>query len=76
MTGELDNSSAHAVETRSDLAELDIPTGLVFIPGAPHAFLGQQRAFNNCVEAADDFFAKHLKIEAQPKLQSNLMISP
>ena len=61
MTGELDDSSTHAVETRAELEKLGIPTGLVVIPGAPHAFLGQQRAFNNCVEAADDFFAKHLK---------------
>lgn len=61
MTGELDDSSTHAVETRAELEKLGIPTGLVLIPGAPHAYLGQQRAFNECVEAADDFFTTHLK---------------
>jgi len=61
MAGELDDPSTHADETRADLEKLGIPTGLVLIPGAPHAFLGQQKAFNDCVVAADDFFAKHLK---------------
>lgn len=59
--GELDDPSTHADETRADLEKLGIPTGLVLIPGAPHAFLGQQKAFNHCVETADDFFSKHLK---------------
>jgi len=61
MAGELDDPSTHADEARADLEKLGIPTGLLLIPGAPHAFLGQQKAFNHCVEAADDFFAEHLK---------------
>jgi arylsulfatase A len=61
MTGELDDASTHADETRADLVKLGIATGLVVIPKAPHAFLGQQRAFDLCVESSAAFFAKHLK---------------
>jgi acetyl esterase/lipase len=64
MAGELDDPGTHADETRADLEKLGIASGLALIPGAPHAFLGQQKAFNHCVEAADDFFAGHLKSPA------------
>jgi len=61
MAGELDDPSTHADETRVDLEKLGIPTGFASIPQAPHAFLGQQKAFDTCVAACDEFFAKHLK---------------
>lgn len=61
MAGELDDPSTHADEARSDLEKLSIPTGLTLIPQAPHAFLGQQKAFDTCVSACDAFFTKHLK---------------
>jgi acetyl esterase/lipase len=61
MTGELDDTSTHADETRPDLEKLGIPTGLTLIPQAPHAFLGQQKAFDACVEVCANFFTKHLK---------------
>ena len=61
MTGELDDPSTHADETRADLEKLGIPTDLTIIPQAPHAFLGQQRAFDTCVSACDAFFTRHLK---------------
>jgi acetyl esterase/lipase len=61
MNGALDDPSTHAVEVRGDLEKLGIATGLILLPDAPHAFLNQQKAFNLCVEAADDFFATHLK---------------
>ena len=61
MAGELDDTSTHADETRPDLEKLGIPTGLVLIPQAPHAFLGQQKAFNACVSASVKFFSKHLR---------------
>lgn len=61
MTGELDDPSTHADETRADLVKLGIPTDLTIIPQAPHAFLGQQRAFDTCVSACDAFFTRHLK---------------
>ena len=64
MTGELDDVSTHADETRPDLEKLGIPTGLTLIPQAPHAFLGQQKAFDTCVSASVDFFTKHLKKKA------------
>jgi arylsulfatase A len=60
MTGERDDASTHADETRLDLVRLGIPTGLVLIPQAPHAFLGQQGAFDTCVGASVEFFTKHL----------------
>ena len=61
MTGELDDPSTHADDARADLAKLTIPTGLEVIPQAPHAFLGQQKAFDVCVNACVEFFTKHLK---------------
>ena len=61
MTGELDDASTRADETRADLVRLGIATDLVLIPKAPHAFLGQQRAFDLCVESSAVFFARHLK---------------
>jgi arylsulfatase A len=61
MTGELDDASTHADEARADLFKLGIPTGLEVIPQAPHAFLGQQKAFDVCVSACSDFFTQHLK---------------
>ncbi len=61
MAGELDDVSTHADETRPDLEKLGIPTGLVLIPQAPHAFLGQQKAFDTCVSTSVEFFTKHLK---------------
>lgn len=60
MSGELDDASTHADEMRSDLEKLGIPTGLVLIPGAPHAFLGRQDAFEICVESSAAFFGKSL----------------
>lgn len=60
LTGELDDPSTHADETRADLQRLGIPTGLTILPGAPHAFLGQQAAFDLAVEACDRFFRTHL----------------
>lgn len=64
MTGELDDPSTHANDARADLAKLTIPTGLEVIPQAPHAFLGQQKAFDVCVNACVEFFTKHLKNNA------------
>ncbi len=60
MSGALDDPSTHAVETREDLEKLGIPTGLVLIPDAPHAFLGRQEAFDACVEGSFEFFKRHL----------------
>lgn len=61
MTGELDDASTHADETRADLEKLGIATGLTVIPKSPHAFLGGQRAFDICIAACDAFFGEHLK---------------
>ncbi len=66
MTGELDDPSTHADETRRDLMKLGIPTNLTLIPQAPHAFLGQQRSSDICLSACDDFFALQLKAQARP----------
>ncbi|MFO1482270.1 MAG: alpha/beta hydrolase [Verrucomicrobiaceae bacterium] len=64
MAGELDDPSTHADEARVDLEKLGIPTGFTSISQAPHAFLGQQKAFDSCVAACAEFFAKHLKKRA------------
>jgi arylsulfatase A len=65
MTGELDDPSTHADATRADLEKLGVATGLVVIPQAPHAFLGQQKNFDVALQACDEFFSKHLK-RSQP----------
>lgn len=61
MTGELDDPSTHAIDARKDLRKHGIPTGLVVVPKAPHAFLGKQNTFDICVKESEAFFAKHLK---------------
>lgn len=61
MTGELDDPSTQADAARADLTKLAIPTGLEVIPQAPHAFLGQQKAFDACVNASVEFFARHFR---------------
>lgn len=61
MTGDQDDESTHAEETRRDLIRLGIPTGLTLLPQAPHAFLNQQRPFDLALEACDQFFTQHLK---------------
>ena len=59
MSGANDDPSTHADETRADLEKLGIPTGLVLINDAPHSFLGRQDAFDACLTASGEFFAKH-----------------
>jgi acetyl esterase/lipase len=59
MSGQNDDSSTHADETRADLQKLGLPTGLVLITDAPHAFLGRQDAFDACLTASGEFFTKH-----------------
>lgn len=61
MAGENDDPSTHGDDAREDLKELEIPTGLVLIPNAPHAFLGKQTFFDACVRACAGFFGEHLK---------------
>lgn len=60
MSGELDDPSTRAEETRADLEKLGVPTGFLAVPGAPHAFLGRQDAFDFCVEESAAFFGRHL----------------
>ncbi len=61
MTGEKDDPSTHGDDARADLEKLGLPTGLTILPGAPHAFLGQQAAFDLAVAGCDQFFSKCLK---------------
>lgn len=63
MSGELDDPSTHADETRADLKKLGIPTSYVAVPKAPHAFLGQQPSFDFCVKHCLEFFNQHLARE-------------
>lgn len=76
MTGELDDPSTHASEIRRDLMKLGIPTGLTVIPQAPHAFLGQQRAFDLALTTCATFFTLHLKHRGRPPIESTLAESP
>lgn len=67
MTGELDDDSTHAAETRADLESLGIPTGLHIYPQAPHAFLGQQIPFDAAVLDCVAFFTQHFPSKAPAK---------
>jgi acetyl esterase/lipase len=76
MTGEFDDPSTRADATRRDLMKLGVATGLTVIPQAPHAFLGQQRAFDVAVNACDAFFTLHLKHRGRPPLTITLAEPP
>lgn len=60
-TGEKDDPSTHAAAIRSELKEKGVPTGLLVIPDAPHAFQGTQKYFDEFMEFTLDFFDQHLK---------------
>ena len=60
-TGEKDDSSTHADAIRGDLKAKGIPTGLLVIPDAPHAFQGTQVYFDAFMGFTLDFFDRHLK---------------
>lgn len=61
LTGELDDPSTHAEETRRDLEQLGISTGLHILKGAPHPFLTKQKFFSEALDVLDQFFTAHLK---------------
>jgi sugar lactone lactonase YvrE/acetyl esterase/lipase len=76
MTGELDDTSTRADDTRRDLMRLGVATGLTVIPQAPHAFLGQQRTFDLAVNATAAFFTLHLTHRGRPPVETTLAESP
>ena len=43
------------------MEELELPTSYTAIPGAPHGFMGQQKAFDFCIDHSAAFFDKHLR---------------
>lgn len=61
ITGENDSETTHADKFREQMKTLNIPEGLLLIPGAPHAFPGRQKWFDQMVEASAAWFDKHLK---------------
>ena len=61
ITGEKDDPSTHANAFRKRMKQLGIPSDLTVIKGAPHPFLGRQDWFDETIDTADKFFAKHLK---------------
>ena len=76
VTGELDDASTRADDTRRDLMRHGIATGLTVIPQAPHDFLGQQRAFDAAVNATAAFFTLHLTHRGRPPVETTLAESP
>ncbi|MES2696204.1 MAG: SMP-30/gluconolactonase/LRE family protein [Verrucomicrobiota bacterium] len=76
MCGELDDASTRADDIRRDLMKFGIATGLTVIPQAPHAFLGQQRAFDVALNACAAFFTTHLKHGGRPPIETTLAASP
>lgn len=61
VTGEKDDPSTHADAMRSDLTARNIPTDLLVIPEAPHAFQGTQKFFDEFMAFTLRFFDRHLK---------------
>lgn len=61
ITGETDDPSTHADAFRTRMKQLGIHSDLTIIKDAPHPFLGKQIWFDETIETADKFFAKHLK---------------
>jgi len=76
ITGELDETSTRADDMRRDLMKLGVATRLTVIPQAPHAFLGQQRAFDLALDACDAFFTLHLKHRSHPPVETTLAVTP
>ena len=61
ITGENDSETTHADKFREQMKALNIPEGLLLITGAPHAFPGRQKWFDQMLEASAAWFDKHLK---------------
>jgi len=61
VTGELDNDTTHAEKFRAKMKELGIAGDLTIIPGAPHAFPGRQKWFDEMLVPATAWFEEHLK---------------
>ncbi|MDF1755659.1 MAG: alpha/beta hydrolase [Verrucomicrobiales bacterium] len=61
ITGEKDNETTHAGKFRKQMDELEIPNGLKVIPGAPHAFPGRQKWFDEMLTASLAWFDAQLK---------------
>ena len=61
IAGENDSETTHADKFREQMKALNIPEGLLLIPGAPHAFPGRQKWFDQMLEASAAWFDKHLK---------------
>ena len=64
VTGQKDDPSTHADAIRGDLKAKGVPTGLLVIPDAPHAFQGTQKFFDEFMAFTLEFFDRHLKQDA------------
>lgn len=63
-TGQKDDLSTHAEAIRSDMTAKGIPTGLLVIADAPHAFQGTQKFFDEFMQFTLKFFDRHLAEKA------------
>lgn len=61
ITGENDNDTTHAAKFREQMKAVNIPEDLHVIPGAPHAFPGRQKWFDEMLEVSAAWFDTHLK---------------
>jgi acetyl esterase/lipase/sugar lactone lactonase YvrE len=71
MTGDQDDPSTHAEAFRQEQMKLGCHSGFTLLPKAPHSFLGQQAAFNQCVEVCDTFFHVHLRHLSSPTIDTD-----
>ena len=61
IAGEHDNDGTRAATFRAKSKELGISEKLMIIPGAPHAFPGRQKFFDQMIPKATEWFETHLK---------------
>jgi arylsulfatase A len=60
IAGELDNLDTQAVPIRDDMRRLQIPSGILVIPNAPHNFTTEPHWFELAMSTAVFFFDTHL----------------
>jgi len=61
ITGGKDNTDTHAVPIRTAMREMEIPTGLLIIPDAPHPFLREDHWRDLAMSTTLFFFDAYLK---------------
>jgi acetyl esterase/lipase len=62
LAGQNDGAHTRGDTIRKRMMEIEIPSHLRTIDGAPHAFLNRQGWFDQCLDHAGAWFTIHLKV--------------